>query len=162
MAKVLLICGKIASGKTVYARTQAEEENAVILSVDEITLGILGGDLGDRHDEIALRTQAYLFDKSVEILQRGTNVILDWGFWTRAKRKEAREFYMSQGFECEMHYVDVPQDVWERNIEKRNAYVLAGDAQAYLVDQGLREKLEAVFEPPQESEIDVWYVNDWM
>ena len=161
MAKAMLICGKIASGKTVYARELAQREKAVILSVDEITLRVFGGDLGERHDEIARRTQAYLFDKSLEVLRCGTSVILDWGFWTRGKRGEARAFYEAHGFSWEMHYVDAPEDIWERNIEKRNADVLAGKTQAYLVDQGLREKLEAAFEAPERREIDVWYVNRW-
>ena len=41
MAKVLLICGKICCGKSTYAKKLKEENNAVILSVDEIMLSIL-------------------------------------------------------------------------------------------------------------------------
>ena len=37
MAKVILICGKICSGKSYYARKLKEKEHAVILSRDEMT-----------------------------------------------------------------------------------------------------------------------------
>lgn len=157
--KALLICGKTASGKTVYAHELAKRNHAVILSVDELMLGILGNDLGGSHDEFAERTQKYLFDKSLEILRCGTNVILDWGFWTREKRDEARRFFDLHGICCEMHYVDVSDDIWEKNIAARNAAVLAGDTQAYIVDHGLREKLSAAFELPEKSEIDIWYIS---
>lgn len=161
MAKVILLCGKIASGKSVYAERIKKEENAVLLSVDELVLSILGNDLGEKHDEITGRVQAYLFDQSVEIVQAGSNVLLDWGFWTKEKRASARVFYDSRGIESEMHYIDTPDNVWRRNIEIRNSAVLAGQTNAYYVDEGLLQKLKAAFEVPDRAEIDVWHVNDW-
>ena len=38
MAKVIMTCGRICCGKTTYAQKLREERNAVILSIDEITL----------------------------------------------------------------------------------------------------------------------------
>lgn len=161
MAKAILLCGKIASGKSVYANQLRRREQAVMLSVDEMTLRVLGSDLGEKHDEITQRIQAYFLDKSLEILSAGANVLLDWGFWTRQRRSEARAFYESQGIDCEFHYIDVPEAVWRRNIECRNRAVLAGQTDAYYMDDGLMQKLQSLFEPPQREEIDVWYVNDW-
>ena len=161
MAKVMLICGKIASGKSVYAGKLCKQENAVLLSVDELVLSVLGSDLGEKHDEITGRIQAYLFAKSLEIVKAGSNVLLDWGFWTREKRQAARAYYEGRGIACELHYIDTPDDVWRRNIEIRNAAVLAGRSDAYFVDEGLMKKLESLFETPQREEIDVWHVNDW-
>lgn len=161
MAKVMLLCGKIASGKSVYAEKLKREENAVVLSVDELVLSVLGGDLGDKHDEITDRVQRYLFAKSLEIVAGGTSVILDWGFWTGEKRKAARDYYVRCGVPCEFHYIDTPDEVWRRNIELRNHAVLAGEMNAYFVDEGLLQKLQSAFETPKRSEIDVWHVNDW-
>ena len=161
MAKALLICGKIASGKSVYAERIKRQENAVLLSVDELVLSVLGSDLGEKHDEITARIQAYLFANSVEIIRAGTNVLLDWGFWTKAKRQAARAFYESRGIACELHYIDVPDAVWHRNIAIRNQAVLDGKTDAYYVDEGLMLKLQSLFEAPDRSEIDVWHVNDW-
>ena len=161
MAKVMLICGKIASGKSIYAETLKKSERAVLLSVDELVLSALGNDLGDKHDLITDRIQAYFFEKSLEIIAVGTNVLLDWGFWTMEKRRAARAFYESRGIECEFHYIDVTDDVWRRNIELRNAAVRSGRSDAYFVDEGLMLKLQSLFETPQREEIDVWHVNDW-
>jgi len=52
MNKIILICGKLCAGKTIYAKKIAKDQNAVILSVDEITLALFGQHLGDEHDEI--------------------------------------------------------------------------------------------------------------
>lgn len=161
MAKAILLCGKIASGKTVYAQHICREQNAVLLSVDEITIEVLGGDLGERHDGIAEKAQQYLFAKSLEILRAGANVVLDWGFWTRERRNTARTYYASCGVECEFHYIDVSEAVWQKNIERRNRDVLAGKTAAYYVDDGLRCKLNAAFEMPERAEMDIWYVNNW-
>ena len=37
------------------------------------------------------RCQKYLFGKSLEIIEIGCNVILDWGLWMKEERIEAPE-----------------------------------------------------------------------
>ena len=83
MAKVFLICGKICSGKSTYSEKLRKEHKAVLLSIDEITLSLFGQHCGDKHDDYVERTEKYLFEKSLEILEIGVNVVLDWGFWTK-------------------------------------------------------------------------------
>jgi len=77
LAKAILICGKICSGKTTYAKNIMEKNKAVLLSVDEITLTLFGQYLGSKHDEITEKTEKYLYKKSVEIISLGINLILD-------------------------------------------------------------------------------------
>lgn len=64
----------------------------MVLSVDEITLALFDSQLGERHEEICARTQQYLFQKSLEVMEAGVNIILDWGFWQKRSRDEARIF----------------------------------------------------------------------
>lgn len=158
-AKVILICGKICSGKSFYTERLRKEHGAVMLSVDEITLSLFGQHIGEKHDEICERTQKYLFEKSLEIVEVGTDVILDWGFWQREDREYAREFYKNRGVPCEFHYVDISDGAWKRNLAERNAAVSAGKTAAYFVDDNLAAKFERMFEVPDKSEIDVWYEN---
>lgn len=156
MAKVYLICGKICVGKTTYAEKLRREKSAVLLSTDEITLALFPEGVGEKHDLYVERTQDYLFEKSLEIIEVGINVVLDWGFWMREERDFARDFYASRGVECEFHYIDVSDEEWHRRLEKRNAAVTNGEVSAYFVDEGLAEKFGAIFEPPTADEIDVW------
>ena len=60
--KVIMICGKICSGKTFYANTIKSELNAVILSCDEVTSILFDNNLGEKHDEMAKRIRIYLFN----------------------------------------------------------------------------------------------------
>ena len=160
MGKVILICGKICAGKTRYAKKMAKDIKGVILSTDEIMLGLFGQYLGDMHDEIAEKTEIYLFKKAVEIIFSGINVILDWGFWTREKRQFATKYFNNSGIKVEWHYVEVDNENWRRNISKRNNAVINNKENFYFIDDNVVEKFMCLFEEPQPDEIDIWYKND--
>lgn len=155
MAKVFLICGKICCGKTTYAEKLCAENNAILLSIDEITLALFGQHCGDKHDEYVERTEKYLLNKSLELIQKDINVVLDWGFWTKAERLAVKEFYESRNTECELHYIDVSDEIWKYRLNKRNNAVLAEETSAYYVDDNLAAKFASIFEVPSEDEIDV-------
>lgn len=150
-----MMCGMISSGKSTHAAALRKERRAAVLSVDEITLALFEQDTGDMHDTYVARAEAYLYQKSLELLDAGIDVILDWGFWTRQERAYAREFYGTRGIPCELHYIDIPLSEWETRLQKRNAAVQRGEASAYYVDEGLAAKFRAIFEQPDDSEIDV-------
>ena len=161
MAKLVLICGKLCSGKTTYSKRLAKELNAVRLSCDDIMLSLFGKDLGDKHDEVADRVQKFLVQQSLEIYENGVSVIVDFGFWQKARREKATAFYNERGIQTEWHYIEIEDAIWKRNIKKRNAAVLAEETLDYYVDEGLAKKCESLFEKPSKEEIDVWYSNLW-
>lgn len=156
MAKVIMICGKICSGKSTYSEKLRKENKAVVLSVDEITLALFEQSVGEKHDEYVAKLKKYLFEKSLDIVLVGVDVILDWGFWTKAERDYAREFYSSRNINYEFHYIDISEKTWQVRLEKRNKEILAGEVEAYYVDANLKEKVESIFECPDKNEIDVW------
>jgi len=160
MAKAILISGMICAGKTTYAKKLAAETNAVILSVDEVMLTIFGQHCGDMHDEYAARTKKYLYQKSLELLNAGIDVIIDWGFWTRDERSKAIEYYKSRGIACELHYMDTSAERLAEHIKKRNAEIEADESLAYYVDGNLLEKLRSRFEVPDIDDVDVWIESD--
>ncbi|MBQ9808153.1 MAG: ATP-binding protein [Ruminococcus sp.] len=154
MAKVIMTCGKICSGKSTYAAKLCSELNAVILSVDELTLALFRNETGEMHDVYVERAEKYFFEKSVQIVRAGMNVILDWGLWTKAERKYAKEFYDSQNIECELHYLRISDELWKKRISERNSLVKAGKVSAYYVDEGLAMKFASIFEEPEDHEIN--------
>ena len=156
MATVYLICGKLCCGKSTYAKQLKEAHKAVVLSADEIMLAVFGLYAGEKHDEYAANVQTYLFEKSLELIQADVNVVLDWGFWTKAARRVAKAFYRSRNIECELHYLDVNDAVWQERINQRNQSVMAGKTTAYIVDSALAAKFEAKFETPAKEEVDIW------
>lgn len=161
MAKIIAICGKICSGKTYYANILKQQENAVILSCDELTYALFDNDLGEKHDEIVLRIRNYFQKKSIELVHAGCTVILDWGFWRSEDRKNITAFYRSHNIPCQWHYVDVEDTTWQRNIDERNRRILRGEGNSdYYLDEGLLHKCLSLWEVPSKEEIDVWHSLD--
>ena len=158
MAKVIAICGKICSGKSYYANILREKGNAVILSCDEITASLFDNNLGDKHDEMTKRIREYLLKKSIELVKVDTNVILDWGFWTKTDREYITQYFKENNILCEWHYINIDDDSWQKNIHERNKKVLDGtDTNNFYLDEGLMQKLLTIWQEPSKNEIDVWY-----
>ena len=158
MGTIHLICGKICSGKSWYARELAKQERAVILSTDELTWDLTNNEQGPGYDAFARRVNLYLRKKAGEIAAAGCNVILDWGFWTKNDRRAITEYFSGLGLTVRWHYMDVQDATWEENIRRRNAKILAGEGGSdFYVDEGLKNKVLSLFEVPEKSEMDIWY-----
>ncbi|HPY85435.1 MAG TPA: ATP-binding protein [Ruminococcus flavefaciens] len=154
MAKVVMTCGKICSGKSTYAAKLCSELNGVILSIDELTLALFNNEAGDKLDMYVERARSYLYKQSVRLIRAGVNVVLDWGFWTEAEREYAKRFYDSEGIEHELHYLSIDDELWKKRINGRNALVSEGKTDAYYVDEGLMEKFASIFQEPEDREIN--------
>ena len=161
MGKVILICGKICSGKSYYAERLSKTKNAVILSCDEIAFDLLLNKIedSDKHDEIMARVTGYLHKKSVQIARCGVDVILDFGSWDKKGRESLSIFYSEHDIPIEWHYIDISDQDWKENIEQRNRLVNEGKVNAYYLDDGLMAKMLARFEQPTKEEFDVWFIN---
>ena len=158
MAKVILICGKLASGKSYYAKQIKEKENAVILNTDELTYAMFDNEQGEKYMELAQRANNYLMNKAVEIVKANCNVILDWGFWKAHNRRYMNKFFESQNIDFEWHYIKVDDLTWEKNIADRNEKINKGQNKIdFFVTEGLKNKLLNSWEEPKTEEIDIWY-----
>lgn len=160
MAKAILVCGMVASGKSTYAKRLEKERSAVILSCDELMLSLFPMYLGDRHQEIVSKTEDYLFTVALRILRAGTNVILDYGFWRKDERVSARRAFAEHGFATELHYVKVPRALWETGIAQRNGRVEKGEEKSYFIDDTMKKLFLERFEEPEQEEINSLYERE--
>lgn len=156
MGKVILICGKIGSGKTTYANKLAKELNAVNISQDELMLGLFGAELyynePEKYVEYCSKVEDYVKRKSGEVAKAGAIAICENGFWSRSERDELRKFYHDMGVVCELHYIDTPEEQRLQNIRCRNEEIRQGKSHFYLTDD---KDIYHYFEIPTDSEIDV-------
>ncbi|MCM1356987.1 MAG: ATP-binding protein [Prevotella sp.] len=155
IAKVIMVCGKICSGKSTYAEKLRMEDNSVLLSVDEIMLTVFGQNAGEKHDEYVGKIKTYLLKKIPEFINAGISIILDWGFWTKQERDFTRKFCKIRNIECEVHYINISNEVWKQHISNRNNMVSAGKSESYFVDDRLVEKFISMFEVPNKNEVDI-------
>ena len=153
MPKVSIMCGKICSGKSTYAEKLKLENKAVILSVDELTLALFENQAGEKLDFYVEKLKEYFLKKSLDIVEAGADVILDWGFWTKKERDYAREFYDSRNISYQFYYMNVGIDEWKKRILKRNQEIKREQLEAYPIDKGLLSKVEKMFEEPDRKEL---------
>lgn len=158
MSKVIMICGKVCSGKTTYARQLQKKRGGVLLSVDEIMNTFFDSCVGERRMEFEERAKKYLYEKSLEILEEGSDVYLDWGFWTVEERAYAKDFYREKGIPVQLHCILIDDEEWRRRREKRNALIEAGKIRAFYVDEERAARFGAMFEAPKEA--DVWVSDE--
>jgi len=155
MGKAILICGKIGSGKTTYARKLAQELNAVMMGQDEIMLGLFGSELYTNnlplYEKYSAWVQEYVKYKSAEAANAGATVICDNGFWSRAERDMLRKYYSGRGVVCEFHYMDTTEKQRLLNIQTRNEAVRQGDVSYYFTEDDI---VHHFFEIPSDDEID--------
>lgn len=158
MAKVIVVCGKICSGKTYYSNKIKDELNAVIISPDEATYDLINNEQGSFYDIFSERLKKYLIKKVVEIVKAGANVVYERGLWGKKDRKELRKYFDKEKINYEIHYVYVDDETWEKNIEERNKRVEEGKGGSdFYLNEGLKKKLECYWEEPTEDEYDVIY-----
>lgn len=158
MSKLIAICGKICSGKSFYANNILANENAVILSVDELTFFVSNNLQGENYNRLAENVKEYLKTKAVELIKKGISVIFDWGFWTRESRRSLTEFCKLKDIDIEWHFVDISDEDWEINIEERNNKILSGIKDYnFYIDDGLKDKCLFLWEKPESNEINVLY-----
>lgn len=158
MGKVILVCGKICSGKSYYFRMLKDELNAVIISPDETTYELINNEQGEFYNIFSERLNKYLTKKVGEIANAGANVIFERGLWTKDERQQIKKYYKSIGIDCEIHYVYVSDEEWKQNIEERNKRILSGKGGSdFYLDEGLMNKINNLWEEPEKNEYDIKY-----
>ncbi len=148
MKPVILLIGKVSSGKSTYAKRLPD---SVCLSVDEWMLRLFPEGCGEAHDLYARRTRACLYELAKKLAAADVSVVLDWGFWGRALRQEAAEALT--GCPLDWRWINPSPVTRDRWIDGRNAAVAANETEAYFVDDGLAEKCERCFETPTPEEL---------
>lgn len=155
MATAILLCGKICCGKSTYSQKLSLKRNAVVLSCDELTLCLSDFFPPEKHDDVLKNVKSYLQDQALNILSVGTNIILDYGFWTKPERISIRNYFQEKGFDVELHYLKISDDVLEHHINSRNISVLKNKHLGYYVDNNLKLKMNNAFQEPTPNEVDV-------
>ena len=122
MATLHLMVGLPFSGKTTLARKLEQECSALRLTTDEWHVRLFGQDAKEpEHDPRHSLIEAMLWNMASRVLELGTNVILDFGFWAREEREDYRLRAKQLGASSEVHFLDVSDDELLRRLEERNS-----------------------------------------
>ncbi|HLP25337.1 MAG TPA: ATP-binding protein [Acidobacteriota bacterium] len=149
---VHLLCGLPGCGKTTLARRLAEERNAVIFGHDERMVTRHGTNPpAEKFAAYARAITEELWQEAAQAVARGRDVILDWGFWTRAERDDARRRVAAMGADTVLYRVECEDAVSRARTLARTA---AG-GRVLEINGPAWDVFRARFEPPTSDEAPV-------
>ena len=152
-----LLAGQIGAGKTTYAHRLADQEGGVVLSIDDWMAGLFGPDMPQPLDfgwvqERVRRCETRILAETIQVLQRGQDVVLDLGFTTADTRRLVAGQIRSAGQSVRLHWLDVPKEERWRRVSYRNNE--QGATYALRVTRAMFDFMEERFEPPTAEELD--------
>lgn len=145
--RLVVITGLPGSGKTTLATELAFTMDAIRMCPDD-WMTVSGIDLWDE----AARAQIETFqrDLALDFLRRGSDVIIEWGVWSRQERDALRDTARSVGATVELRYTAASLDELWRRIEQRD---LEGRWGARSIERHELEEWARIYQPPTEDEL---------
>lgn len=151
MATLFLMCGLPGSGKTTLAKRLERERDALRLTPDEWIARLFGRSLTPPAlDWCRDPVEALQWEVAERALRLGVNVVLDFGFWSRAEREEFRARAAALGAGSELHFLDAPRAELSARLAARNVELPPG---TFHVSEAQLDAWSKVFEPPTEDEL---------
>jgi len=150
-ATLYFICGKMAAGKSTYARGLARTKNAVLLVQDEFLGTLYPGEIHSIQDFVrcSARVRDALSLHIRDLLSRGVSVVLDFPGNTRAQRQWFRELFEGADVEHELHFIDASDELCKRQLRQKSEALPAGSA---WTTDGEFDAITAYFQAPAEDE----------
>lgn len=140
------IHGYLGAGKTTFALKLEAETAGVRLSIDEWTIG-LSGERSHLDPGLFDRTSWLLNELWPRIAVAGADVILDFGFWTRASRDDARARAGKVGADFRLYALQCDDATAIARCRART------EPTAYVFDAVAFKNLRSKFEPLEPDEV---------
>ncbi len=150
-AKLYLMCGKMAAGKSTFARELARTTGAVLLVQDDCLGALYPGEIREISDFVkcSARLRDALSPLICDLLSRGISVVLDFPGNTKTQRQWFRTLFEGAGVHHELHFMDAPDDLCKRQLRQRSQHLPVGSP--WTTDAEF-DAITAYFQPPTEDE----------
>ena len=158
MAIAHLVHGFVCVGKTTYAKKLSERQLAIRFSLDEWIINFYGQDLSaDRFKVYEHHVSELIWNFAAYALRAEQDVILDFGFWSRSSRDQARQKVEAIGANAVLHCVTCSDETARRRLVKRNNQ---RPPDALEIDEAAIALSRERFEPLEDDEPHQLIVTD--
>jgi predicted kinase len=124
MATLHMIHGFVGAGKTTFAKRLESELPAVRFTHDEWMSRLYGDNPPlEYFAEYYNRVHNLIWVYASRLLELKQDVILDFGFWSRASRDEARAKAAVLGALHKLYFLDASEEVLKERVRKRNEHL---------------------------------------
>lgn len=150
-AKLYFMCGKMAAGKSTLSKQLARTHDAVLLNQDDWLSALYPDEILTIADYVRCsgRLRDALTPLVVDLLTRGTSVVLDHPGNTRKQRQWFRDLFERANVPHELHFIDAADDTCKRQLKQRSAALPAGSA--WTTDAEF-DAITAYFQVPADDE----------
>jgi predicted kinase len=150
MATLHLLYGFTGAGKTTYAKQLEHEISAIRFTPDEWMIKLYGQNPPvEDFDDHLKRIIDLIWQLAAQIIHFGQDVILDFGFWSRASRDEAREKAQVMKAEVKLYYISTPEQLMKERVLQRSDVL---PESALMIDDYAFELFKSRFEKLAQDE----------
>ncbi|GAA3916679.1 ATP-binding protein [Actinoplanes auranticolor] len=115
---LFLTVGLPCTGKTTAARRIEVEQQALRLTKDEWIKALYGHENPPLAGDVI---EGRLIQIALRALELGTNVVIDYGLWSRNERSALRQAAKDLGANAELHYFELPLAEQRKRADRRQA-----------------------------------------
>jgi predicted kinase len=147
---VYLICGFIGAGKTTFAKKLEEKTSAVRITKDEWSIRLIGNDPTiDGYEEWDTKIIELSRDVAFQLAEKGIDVIIDEGFWTKEQRDELRRKIDAIGAKAVLYYVETSIETIRDRVVGRNNNLTK---ESFKISREMLDNYLKYWQPPSEDE----------
>ncbi len=153
MPTVHLLHGFVGAGKTTFGQDLADEIGAVYYDADEWMITLFGSRPPVDHlQEYFERVRELIWRNSAQMLKLNLDVILDFGFWTRQSRDDARRRAAELGAAIKLYRITCSEVEMRRRALARDEDTPEG---ANWIESAATQTLNQPFEPLEKDETHI-------
>ncbi|HEY7625222.1 MAG TPA: ATP-binding protein [Candidatus Limnocylindria bacterium] len=145
---LFLTVGLPGTGKTTAARRIEAEHHALRLTKDEWMKALFGPENPPSASDVI---EGRLIQLGMRALELGTNVVLDFGLWSRDERSALRQAAADVGASVVMCYVELPSDEQRSRLDQRLA---AAPHETWPISDEELAEFATKFDIPGAAELD--------
>ena len=145
--RLFVTVGLPGSGKTTRAKELAAEHRAIRLTPDEWMIPLFAHNYADGKRDALEGRFVWL---ARQALERGINVVLDFGVWGKDERSALKHIAATVSAECELVYLPIDADEQRGRVEAR--FATAPQTTFAMTDTDLTQ-WRAQFQEPDEEEL---------